>query len=77
MKDLTTFKKNRLYTDVVNDIIEDSQEYGNDTSEANVLERINDIKYGLSSGIVSRLIYTDDIISFYLNFKTEINELLY
>ena len=77
MKNLTKFKVNSLYQDVVNEIVEDSQDYGEDTPEENILTRLKDIAHGLSSGIVGRLIYYQDTARFYDDFKIEINQLVY
>ena len=77
MKDLTKFKVNSLYQDVVDEIVEDSEDYGHDTPEENILSRLDDIGHGLSSGIVGRLIYYNDTTRFYDDFKTEISLLLY
>ena len=76
MKDLTKFKINPLYIDVVDEIAEDSQEYGYATEQENIIARLNDISHGLSSGIVGRLIYYADTCQFFEKFKYEIGQLL-
>ena len=77
MKNLTKFKVNSLYIDVVDEIIEDSQDYSQDTPEENILARLDDIAHGLMTGVVGRLIYYHDTTKFYQKFKAEICELLY
>jgi len=80
MKDLTPFKINALYKRVVNEIIKDSKTQGKATREEKLKARLNDIfKHPLlsGSGIVSSLIYSDDITKFYQRYKKQISELLY
>ena len=78
MKELTKFKINPLYRDVVREIIKDSQDYEESTPEESLLARLGDIsRHGLSSGIVGRLIYYSDTTAFYRKFKAGISQLLY
>lgn len=75
--DLSKFIVNPLYEDVANEIVEDSKEYWGKTQMENIISRLDDISNGLSSGIVGRLIYYNDVIAFYDEYKNEINQLLY
>ena len=77
MKSLSEFKKNLLYIDVVDEILEDSKDYDGKTLKEKVLSRLKDLAHGLANGHVGRLIYYDDTTAFYQKFKTEINGLLY
>ena len=50
MKELTKFKVNPLYRDVVKEIIKDSQDYEEGTPEESLLARLDDIsRHGLSN----------------------------
>lgn len=65
-------KDNKLYTDVFEDIKEDSENYTGEPLER-MKSRINDIlTAGCKSGTVSKLIYYTDTGKFYNEFKTEI-----
>jgi len=69
-------KTNKLYKRVISEVILDSREYAGSKRER-ILARLNDISNGLSSGIVTSMIYYTDTIKFYNKYNNEIAEMLY
>ena len=68
--------KNDLYERVIDEILEDSEEYDEDIKER-IIKRCSEIvEHGCSSGIVGSLIYYIDTSEFYDNFEEEIVELI-
>lgn len=68
---------NALYKRVVEEIIEDAEDYGKDTLRERIQARTQDIlSGGLVSGIVSSLIYYSDTTEFYNTYEDEIYDFI-
>ena len=67
---------NKLYKYVVEDILNDSENYGGDTLKERILGRLEDVAHGCSSGTVSGLVYYSDTTAFFKKFKKEIIALI-
>ena len=68
-------KKNRLYKRVINEIVEDSKDYSGNNLQERLQARLQDISYGLSSGIVGSMIYYKDTTKFFNLYRKEIEKL--
>jgi hypothetical protein len=69
-------KRNRLYKRVINEIVEDSKEYGGKNMQERLQARLSDVGHGLSSGIVGSLISYHQTTTFFNRYRNEIAELL-
>lgn len=68
--------QNELYKRVIDEILEDCENYSG-TKKEKIIARCNDIlNAGCVSGIVSSMIYYSDTTKFYDNFYDEIYELI-
>lgn len=67
---------NKMYRDIVDEVVEYSQEYDGDDKEKliGVLEDIG--RSGLASGIIGSLIYYDDTTKFFDTYYDEISDVL-
>lgn len=65
-----------LYERVISEIEEDSEDYNGDTKTERVLARLSDISHGLSSGIVSSLVYYVDTSKFFDEYYDDIYDML-
>jgi hypothetical protein len=68
-------KKNRLYKRVINEIVADSENYSGNNIQERLRARLQDIGYGLSSGIVGSMIYYSDTCKYFNRYRKEIEEL--
>ena len=68
-------KKNRLYKRVINEIVADSADYSGNNLQERLQARLEDVGHGLSSGIVSSMIYYSDTLKFFNLYRKEIEEL--
>lgn len=68
-------KTNKLYERVIKEILEDSKNYSG-TKKERIIARCNDVLHGLSTGVVSSLIYYTDTTEFYNTYYDEIYELI-
>lgn len=66
----------KLHEHVVNDILEDSQNYNGDNLYTRIMARLEDISHGCSTGIVGSLIYYSDTCAFFKKYKKEIANLI-
>ncbi len=67
---------NKMYRDIVDEVVEDSQDYDGDDREK-LIARLEDItNSGLRSGIVSSLIYYDDTEKFFNTYYDEIYDVV-
>ena len=66
---------NKLYKRVINEIIADSKNYDG-TKLEQIKSRCEDVAHGLSSGIVSSLVYYNDTTKFFKLYKKEIGLLV-
>ena len=66
----------KLHKAVINDIIEDSNEYDGYNSVIRIVHRCHDVEHGCSTGIVGSLIYYSQTTAFYEEYENEIKELL-
>lgn len=67
---------NPLYERVISEIVEDSEDYNGDTEAERISARLSDISHGLSSGIVSSLIYYADTNKFFDEYYDDIYDML-
>ena len=67
---------NPLFERVISEIVEDSEDYNGDTKAERILARLSDISHGLSSGIVSSLIYYADTSKFFDEYYDDIYDML-
>ena len=65
----------KLHSRVINEILEDSKGYDGDFKQR-LMDRLEDIGHGLSSGVVGSLIYYTDTCRFFKRYEDEINDLL-
>lgn len=69
---------NELYKNVIEDILEDAEGYEGEELQKQLESRLEDIlQHGCISGTVSNLVYYNDTMAFYEEYKEDINELLY
>ena len=69
-------KKNKLYKRVISEIVSDSNNYSGDNMQERIKARLNDISYGLSTGIVGSMVYYNDTVKFFNLYRKEIEELV-
>ncbi len=72
---LSDMKKNRLYKRVINEIVADSENYSGNNLQERLQARLQDVGHGLSSGIVSSMVYYSDTTKFFARYRKEIEEL--
>ena len=65
-----------LYERVISEIEEDSEDYDGENKYDRISKRLEDISYGLSSGIVSSLIYYSDTSKFFEEYYDDIYDML-
>jgi hypothetical protein len=76
LPDLKKLKINRLYTRVVNEILDDSKSYNGETPKERIIARLGDIERSSECGMVGVLAYPSSMARFFKSYRPEINELL-
>jgi hypothetical protein len=76
LPDLKKIKINRLYTHVINEIVDDSKNYMGNTTEEKVFAKLKVVGHELECGAVGSLMYSSSVKQFFRRYKREINELL-
>lgn len=66
----------KLRRRVVNEIVAMSKDYSGENLQERILGCLEDISYGLSSGIVGSMIYYSDTCKFFKKYREEIEELV-
>jgi hypothetical protein len=72
---LSDMKKNRLYKRVINEIVQDSEDYSGNNIQVRIRARLEDVLHGLSTGIVGSMIYYKDTCHFWELYRKEIVEM--
>jgi hypothetical protein len=72
---LSEMKKDRLHKRVINEIVQDSANYDGENLQERLLARLGDVTHGLSTGIVSTMVYYSDTIHFFKLYRNEIEKL--
>ena len=68
---------NKMYRDIVDEVVEDSQEYDGEDDREKLVSRLDEITtHGCASGTVSSLIYYDDTTNFFNTYYDEIYDYL-
>lgn len=69
--------KNKLYGEVILDLVRESEDYGNVYKLDNLKTKCEEVvKYGSKGGAIIRLVYEQDAVEFFDKFEKEILKLL-
>lgn len=69
--------KNKLYGEVILDLVREAEDYGNMYRLENLKTKCEEVvKYGSKGGAIVRLVYEQDAVEFYDKFEKEILALL-